>query len=105
MDLKTVARDMRLASLRAVELRKAGMAGAAGKLNALSPLATLARGYSIARDDDGTTLSSIEDFTGEREFDLILRDGTVRANPSATRSDPILPGFCVIPQRHFGGTP
>ena len=79
LDLKTVARDMRLASLRAVEVRKAGMAGAAGKLNALSPLATLARGYSIARDDDGTTLSSIEDFPGEREFDLILRDGTVRA--------------------------
>ena len=79
MDLKTIARDMKLASLRAVEVRKAGMAGAAGKLNALSPLATLARGYSIARDDDGTTLSSIEDFPGEREFDLILRDGTVRA--------------------------
>jgi exodeoxyribonuclease VII large subunit len=79
MDLKTIARDMRLASLRAVEVRKAGMAGAAGKLNALSPLATLARGYSIARDDDGTTLSSIEDFHGERKFDLILRDGTVRA--------------------------
>ena len=79
MDLKTVARDMRLASLRTVDVRMAALSGAAGRLNALSPLATLARGYSIARDDDGRTLSSVDDFPDRKEFDLILRDGTVRA--------------------------
>jgi exodeoxyribonuclease VII large subunit len=79
LDIKTAARHMRLASLRSVDSRRAQLSGASGKLNALSPLATLARGYSIARDDDGATLSSVADFPPEKEFDLMLRDGSIRA--------------------------
>jgi exonuclease VII large subunit len=45
----------------------------------LSPLATLARGYSIARDANGATLSSAEAFRDEMPFDLIVRDGVVPA--------------------------
>jgi exodeoxyribonuclease VII large subunit len=80
LDLKTIARDMRLASSRSVERRRALIASAARQLNALSPLATLARGYAIARDpESGATLSSVADFTADSQFDLTLRDGTIRA--------------------------
>ena len=82
LDLKTTARDMRAASQRAIQTRRVDMSSVAGRLNALSPLATLSRGYSIARDADGRTLSSVADFVDSPEFDLILRDGTV---PSRTR--------------------
>ncbi|HMA19840.1 MAG TPA: exodeoxyribonuclease VII large subunit [Gemmatimonadaceae bacterium] len=79
MDLKTLARDMRLASSRAVEIRKGQIAGTAGKLNALSPLATLARGYAVARGTEGRTLSSVADFEAGQLFDLLLRDGKIQA--------------------------
>jgi exodeoxyribonuclease VII large subunit len=80
MDLRTVARDMRLASARAVELRRGQVGSAAGKLNALSPLATLSRGYSIARDpESGSTLSSVGDFGANQDFELMLRDGRILA--------------------------
>lgn len=79
MDLKTVARDMRQASWRAVEIRKARIEGTAGKLNALSPLATLARGYSIARTQDGKTFSSVSQFSAGEEFILEMHDGRLSA--------------------------
>ena len=81
MDLRTVARDMRLASARALEIRRGQIAGVAGHLNALSPLATLSRGYSIARDPGGKTLSSVGDFVPDKDFELILRDGKIVARP------------------------
>jgi exodeoxyribonuclease VII large subunit len=83
LDVKTAARHMRLASQRSVDSRRAQLSGAAGKLNALSPLATLARGYAVARDDDGRTLSSVTDFPRDKEFDLILRDGSLRARKTS----------------------
>jgi len=80
LDLKTVARDMRLASTRALEIKRRQIGGVAGQLNALSPLATLSRGYSIARDpESGKTLSSVADFTPDQSFELTLRDGKLRA--------------------------
>jgi exodeoxyribonuclease VII large subunit len=82
LDLKTVARDMRLASTRVVERRRSLISTSAGRLNALSPLATLARGYAIARDSDGRTLASVDDFAPDQEFDLTLRDGSLRAKRS-----------------------
>ncbi|MGH7622915.1 MAG: exodeoxyribonuclease VII large subunit, partial [Gemmatimonadaceae bacterium] len=50
-----------------------------GRLNALSPLAVLARGYAVARDASGATMASTGDFAPARDFSLLLRDGTVRA--------------------------
>jgi exodeoxyribonuclease VII large subunit len=51
----------------------------AGRLHALSPLSTLARGYSVARADDGRTLGAVGDFAPGVAFSLLLRDGRVRA--------------------------
>jgi exodeoxyribonuclease VII large subunit len=79
MDLRTAARDLRLASMRAVESRKGQVGTIAGKLNALSPLATLERGYAIAQDTSGKTLTSVSDFPSGTDFTLTIKDGTIRA--------------------------
>lgn len=46
-----------------------------GKLNALSPLNTLSRGYSIPVRDDGSVIRSSVDMKSGDEFTLKLRDG------------------------------
>lgn len=79
LDLNTIARDMRAASMRAVEKRRGQIGGAAGRLNALSPLAVLGRGYAVARDADGTALTSASQFVPGANFNLLLHDGVVGA--------------------------
>ncbi len=64
------------------------MRAVAGRLHALSPLAVLARGYAVARDSSGATLGSVSDFAVAQEFDLLLRDGTVRATTRAVHPEP-----------------
>lgn len=78
-DLKSAARGMKMASMRATDRRRAALSAAAGKLNALSPLATLERGYSVARDSDGKLLASVDDFQVGEAFRVTLRDGSVIA--------------------------
>jgi exodeoxyribonuclease VII large subunit len=77
--LHRTAGELTTASREAIERRASRIASNAGRLHALSPLATLARGYAIAQDGEGRTLGSIDDFTSGAEFDLRLRDGTVRS--------------------------
>ena len=77
--LHRVAGDLTAASRSAIDRRGSRIASAAGRLHALSPLATLSRGYAIARDDEGRTLASVEAFAPGQEFDLHVRDGTVRS--------------------------
>jgi exodeoxyribonuclease VII large subunit len=83
--LSRTARSARAAALRVGERRTDRLTAIAGRLNALSPLATLGRGYAVARDvGGGATLSSIDQFSPGREFDLLLRDGIVRATVNET---------------------
>jgi exodeoxyribonuclease VII large subunit len=77
--LKSAARGMKMASMRATDRRRAAVSSLSGRLNALSPLATLSRGYAVARDASGQTLSSVEQFAIGAEFRLMLRDGSIRA--------------------------
>jgi exodeoxyribonuclease VII large subunit len=79
LDLRTVARDMKNAANRAAASRRAGIGTVSGRLNALSPLATLARGYAIARDAAGETLHSTRHFEPGDSFALQLHDGLVNA--------------------------
>ena len=74
-----VAGELTAASRSAIDRRGSRIASAAGRLHALSPLATLSRGYAIARDSEGHTLASVEAFTPGHEFDLRVRDGSVRS--------------------------
>ena len=83
--LKWIHRHASSAATRLVETRRASLGRAAASLEALSPLATMARGYSIARAKDGATLSDAARFKPGMDFDLMLRDGTVEATTKAVK--------------------
>ena len=61
-------------SLTIVRSRKS-LGELAGKLDALSPLNTLSRGYSIPVKSDGTVIRSKDELSSGDEFTLKLRDG------------------------------
>ncbi|MEP6495635.1 MAG: exodeoxyribonuclease VII large subunit, partial [bacterium] len=89
--LRHLARDVADASADQVARRQTRVRAIAGRLHALSPLATLSRGYAVARDANGATLSSTAAFREEMPFDLIVRDGVVPAQVrrrNASSSEP-----------------
>ena len=74
--------DMRIQTLEQVyklnvNEKKRKIAEFCAKLDALSPLKTLTRGYSIAIGDNGTVLREKEDFAKNMEFKLRVRNGDV----------------------------
>jgi exodeoxyribonuclease VII large subunit len=80
LDLESTATALSRAASIDAERRRSAMSATAGRLNALSPLATLARGYAVARAaSDRRTLSSVQDFRGGELFSLTLRDGDILA--------------------------
>lgn len=64
---------------RIVRRRHARIETVGARLHALSPLATLARGYAVARGDDGLPRTHAGAFVPGDTFELILRDGRVGA--------------------------
>ena len=79
LSLRRTERHFALAARHGVERRRAAVESVAGRLNALSPLATMARGYAVARGEDGATLASVSQFAAGMRYDLLVRDGTVRS--------------------------
>jgi exodeoxyribonuclease VII large subunit len=79
LELDGVRKHIGQASERVVVGKRSLMGTAAARLNALSPLATLSRGYAVARDPDGRTLTSAQDFKRGLEFELLLHDGSINA--------------------------
>jgi exodeoxyribonuclease VII large subunit len=61
------------------------MGAVAGRLEALSPLSTLHRGYAVPRDLEGRTLREVAEFAPGLAFELLLRDGSVRATTNSVR--------------------
>ena len=59
----------------------------AGRLHALSPLATLARGYAVLTDTDGAPVTSIDALDPGDRFVARLRDGSIHAQ--AERTEPL----------------
>ena len=55
------------------------LAVGAGKANALSPLATLSRGYSVSSDLNGKTLKSVKDVNTGEKITIRLSDGQISA--------------------------
>jgi exodeoxyribonuclease VII large subunit len=78
-DVERIQRRVSQAGEGIVVARKATLAGTAGRLNALSPLATLSRGYAVARDPKGKALTSTQHFRAGLGFELLLHDGKVGA--------------------------
>lgn len=79
------------ATSRITERRESEVAQLAGRLQALSPLATLSRGYSVARLPDGSTLTRASQFSPELGFELWLNDGVADAVARGVR--PLPEGF------------
>ena len=78
--LTRAATATRRGATRAAERREAQLARLAARLEALSPLATLGRGFALPRDPvTGRTLASAADFAAGTPFDLVVRDGIVGA--------------------------
>ena len=84
-ELSRLAKDLSLRASRSVERRRARLQHVAARLDALSPLNTLARGYAVARDAQGNALGSVAAFTAGQAFALVLRDGEVDATTTAVR--------------------
>ena len=84
-DLRRLASDLSIRARRSVERRRARVQQVAGRIDALSPLNTLARGYAVARDAQGHALGSAMAFAPGQPFALVLRDGEVDATANAVR--------------------
>ena len=79
-------RSRMTAGVRAGIRREAGrLAEAAGALEALSPLSTLARGYAVPLGPSGRLLRTVQDFPPGRNFRLRIADGYV---PSVVTGPP-----------------
>lgn len=73
---------------RLVERRRGTLAAAAGRLHALSPLAVLERGYSLARTPEGKVLRRVEELPAGRTFLLRVVDGTVACESAGPADAP-----------------
>ena len=59
----------------------------AAKLDAMSPLKVLTRGYSMAQSQDGTVIQSVSQVTSGDIFSLRVKDGTILATVSETKEN------------------
>jgi len=64
---------------RRLERHSHELAALAGRLDALSPLKILDRGYAVARDSQGRVLKRVAQFTNGLAFRLRVTDGEVKA--------------------------
>ena len=71
-----------------VEKRRLLIEGIAGRLNALSPLATLARGYAVISDDEGTTITSVDQVTAGQPIIARLKDGRIHGHVDTIERPP-----------------
>jgi len=78
-DVARLARSIAQSAEQIVAERKSLLGSTAARLNALSPLATLSRGYAVARDENGAALTSARQFYAGLKFNLLLRDGQIAA--------------------------
>lgn len=66
---------------RILEVKMSLFAAHAGKLDAVSPLGTLSRGYSITlKLPDKTLVRSIDDIEERGELQIIVNDGKIKCH-------------------------
>ena len=70
--------DLRFQITQRIEEDKNNMDKLASRLNALSPLSTLERGFSLATNSEGKTLNSIKDVTIDEDINMTLSDGKLK---------------------------
>lgn len=75
--LENLKQQARRAMERTLESQRTRLAVAAGKLNVLSPLSVLGRGYALAKDDSGRLVSHAAGLKCEQNLRLLFEDGEV----------------------------
>ena len=75
------------AQSRQLQIRKQRFIGCTAKLDAMSPLKVLTRGYSIVQQPDGRVLRSVSQTGPGREVRVTLSDGSLRAVVSEIKED------------------
>lgn len=78
MDLEHIKRNMEDLMKRRTEKEKANLSVLCGKLDALSPLTVLSRGYSITMKGDGNIIKSVKQVNNGDTLDIIFTDGKIR---------------------------
>lgn len=73
-------------TVSAVDSSKMKYAALAGKLNALSPLGVISRGYALA-EHDGKVVTSVKDVSVNDEISVRLSDGTLKAKVIGIEED------------------
>jgi exodeoxyribonuclease VII large subunit len=78
---------LRSRTMSLLERREQRLGRLADRLAALSPLASLQRGYAVAQDPEGRLLRRVGDFNPGDRFRLRLADGRVHCQVERTESD------------------
>lgn len=79
--MNDIARRQVLSVQRILEVKKSLLVGNAGKLDAVSPLGTLSRGYSITlKMPDKTLVRSMDDVEERDELQIIVNDGKIKCH-------------------------
>ena len=86
-ELRIRGDGLSLRARRLVERRRARVEQVSGRLDALSPLAVLARGFAVARGVTGGARGRATAFETGDLFDLLLHDGRVRARTESVHAD------------------
>lgn len=86
-EVEDLARSLSTAVAALIDRRANRLARLADKLEALSPLAALKRGYAVAQDPDGRVLRRVGDFVPGEAFTLRVVDGQVRCTTEGRQAD------------------
>ena len=75
------------AAPRLLERRKSRLLALGAGLEARSPLQVFRRGFAVARDEAGRTLTTLAAFVPGAQFELLVKDGRVRATTESVHAD------------------
>ncbi len=87
--LDTLSKAVENACAGALNKKRNSLAVGASKLEALSPLSALSRGFSLTRDKSGRVLKSVKNLTAGDEIGVTLSDGHVSAVVSDVKENSI----------------
>lgn len=77
IQLDTYVSDLEVSANNVLRTKKEAFLSLSGKLDALSPLKVLTRGYSVAMDEDGKIIRSVEDVSPNDKIKLKVSDGDI----------------------------
>ncbi len=87
-NLEYLTQKLLAAQTQEIQEKKHRFIACTAKLDAMSPLKVLTRGYSIVHSDDGSILHSIHQTAPGREIQVTLSDGSLKATVLEGKEEP-----------------